>query len=95
MILITNCFPGFHKYYPHFDAIHCYHEHQCTTCRYRYHTDGDKTLTEQKTEREEREKFEVSKHPRIQAVLENFPESEVIAVRNVSAKDGPIIEEGK
>jgi len=59
------------------------------------HTDGDKTLTEQKNEREEREKFEVSKHPRIQAVLESFPESEVIAVRNVSAKDGPIIEEGK
>ena len=58
-------------------------------------TDGDKTLTEQKNEREEREKFKVSKHPRIQAVLESFPESEVIAVRNVSTKDGPIIEEGK
>ena len=57
--------------------------------------DGDKTLTEQRGEKGDREKLEASKHPRIQALLESFPESEVIAVRNVSNKGGPIVEEGK
>ena len=58
-------------------------------------TDGDKTVTERKTEKENLQKVEAAKHPRIQELLESFPESEVTAVRDTSKKSSPVIREGK
>ena len=54
---------------------------------------GGKTLMEQKADKEDRDKREASKDPRVQALLDNFPKSEVTAVRNISNKNGPIVEE--
>ncbi|MEE2693949.1 MAG: DNA polymerase III subunit gamma/tau [Pseudomonadota bacterium] len=56
---------------------------------------GGKTLMEQKAEKEDRDKREASKDPRVQALLDNFPESKVTAVRNISDTKGPIGEEAQ
>jgi DNA polymerase-3 subunit gamma/tau len=56
---------------------------------------GDKTVAERKTDKENLDKVKAAEHPRIQALLESFPESEVVAVRNVSKKKAEEIREGK
>jgi len=56
---------------------------------------GGKTLMEQQAEKEERDKREASKDPRVQALLDNFPKSEVTAVRDISDRNGPIGEEAQ
>ncbi|MBT07031.1 MAG: DNA polymerase III subunit gamma/tau [Rhodospirillaceae bacterium] len=56
---------------------------------------GGKTLMEQKLDKEERDKREATKDPRVQALLDNFPESEVTAVRDISEKNGSIGEEAQ
>ena len=56
---------------------------------------GGKTLMEQKVDKEEQDKREVTKDPRVQALLDNFPKSEVTAVRDISDKNGSIGEEAQ
>ena len=50
---------------------------------------------EQKVDKEEQDKLEASKDPRVQALLDNFPKSEVTAVRDISDKNGSIGEEAQ
>ena len=56
---------------------------------------GGKTLMEQKAEKEGQDKREASKDPRVQALLDSFPKSEVTAVRIIADKNGSIIEEAQ
>ena len=56
---------------------------------------GGKTLMEQKVDKEEQDKREATKDPRVQALLDNFPKSEVTAVRDISDKNGSIGEEAQ
>ena len=56
---------------------------------------GGKTLMEQKVDKEEQDKREATKDPRVQALLDNFPKSEVTAVRDISDKNGSTGEEAQ